>query len=300
MLIAGFSPRIAYSDARDKLREKATLQYSAENYIEAKKFLLEIVQEDTSGRFWMDYAMLSDIYLQEGKLDSAKNIISIGKSRSDNAEDPRVRRRNEIVWENIFKQLNHKTDFLIFPKYERLELYANDRIDSLQQAQEMNQKIDELLFASTIDKPVISPGPTVNGMLAKKTAIDSSDTTQQALSLSDNEKITASIYPQLAGGVKALNKYIKDNSLYPDSAASAEIPFGAVVARVKVDTSGIPTDINIIRVKPDSLGFSELAIEVFRNMKYIPAESEGKKISSEFQVPILFRAPEDISKSKEN
>jgi TonB family protein len=300
LLFAGSMFLAVYADERDKIREKASSQYSAGNFAEAKKYLLELIDGDTNGRFWMDYAMLCNIYLGEGNLDSAKNIIEVGISRSGQAEDQRITRRNHVVWENLSKQLKHKTDNLTFPKFERLELYADERMDSLQQMQEIDQKLDELLFASTINKPVISQPSIANEMQQQITAGDSTDSSQQTIPLPDEAILAPSVYPRLAGGIVAVNQFINDNALYPDTALTASIPYGAAVARIKVDTAGTPTDIDIIRVKPDSLGFGELAIELFRNMKYIPAESEGKKISSEFQVPVLFKAPESENKSKEN
>ena len=113
----------------------------------------------------------------------------------------------------------------------------------------------------------------------------------------NNEKITekdttivfvSDPMPQFPGGEDSLWKFIEENLVYPHILHNVGVEVRVVIGFV-VEKDGSLTDFKIIR----SSGPPVLAEEALRVAKlmpnWIPAKIQGRAVSTQFQIPIIFR-----------
>lgn len=91
-------------------------------------------------------------------------------------------------------------------------------------------------------------------------------------------------YPE---GNAALMKFINDNLIWPEILNESCIE-GRVIVKFVVTETGELTDIKVVHSLEKHL--DEEAVRVIKLMpKWIPAEINGRKISSYYTVPVLFK-----------
>lgn len=104
----------------------------------------------------------------------------------------------------------------------------------------------------------------------------------------DAEIIRCFIQPdsstQIIGGLESL----QDRLQYPSSALEKGID-GTVFVVLTIDTSGTPTNPKIL--KGLGYGCDEEAKRLVTTSNYFPAILHGKKIKSQFMIPIKFKLP---------
>lgn len=94
---------------------------------------------------------------------------------------------------------------------------------------------------------------------------------------------------QFPGGEKALLAYLEGNITYPEQMRQ-QGKSGRVMVSFVITRKGKIEDIRI-RKTPDE-GFNETVIRLVQGMpKWKPAKVKGKKVSSRWTLPILFRLP---------
>jgi len=95
---------------------------------------------------------------------------------------------------------------------------------------------------------------------------------------------TTPLYP---GGEEAMNKFIEDNLIYPESALKDNIS-GRVEVKFLVDTAGMPTSVHIQSgLTPDC---NLAAMEVVKKMPaWIPAMRGNRKTTGFVTVPVIFK-----------
>jgi len=102
--------------------------------------------------------------------------------------------------------------------------------------------------------------------------------------------------PEYPGGDDALYKYIAKNLEYPQQAKDSSIE-GRVIIEFTIDTAGYVTNAAIIHKQLTGIeegaydfGLGECAINVVtKSPKWHPAKSNGKVISIQMIIPILFK-----------
>ena len=95
------------------------------------------------------------------------------------------------------------------------------------------------------------------------------------------------IMAQYPEGNAALKKFISDNLIWPEILNGSCIE-GRVIVKFIVTETGELTDIKVMRSLEKHL--DEEAVRVIKLMpKWIPAEINGRKISSYYTVPVLFK-----------
>lgn len=95
------------------------------------------------------------------------------------------------------------------------------------------------------------------------------------------------VMAQYPGGNSALMKFINDNLIWPEILNESCIE-GRVIVTVLVTETGELSDIEVVRSLEKHL--DEEAVRVIKLMpKWIPAEINGKKISSYYTLPVLFK-----------
>ena len=92
--------------------------------------------------------------------------------------------------------------------------------------------------------------------------------------------------PQFPGGQEAFRRYIKDSVRYPQSARNESLS-GKVYVSFKVTETGKIDSVRLLRGFYDSCDME--ALRVIRAMPdWIPAKHNGKPISVQFNLPIIF------------
>ena len=92
--------------------------------------------------------------------------------------------------------------------------------------------------------------------------------------------------PQFPGGDKAMMEFIVKNLIYPQEAIEERIQ-GNVHVRLSIDTEG-KVSFDRVLGKPNKY-LQEEAVRVIKLMpNWIPAERDGKKVSSYYIIPIRF------------
>lgn len=95
------------------------------------------------------------------------------------------------------------------------------------------------------------------------------------------------VMAQYPGGNSALMKFINDNLIWPEILNESCIE-GRVIVKVLVTETGELSDIEVVRSLEKHL--DEEAVRVIKLMpKWIPAEINGKKISSYYTLSVLFK-----------
>ena len=92
---------------------------------------------------------------------------------------------------------------------------------------------------------------------------------------------------QFPGGNKKLIEYLRDNLVYPKEAQEKSIE-GRVLVSFVVKKDGSIGDVEVVR-DVDPLLDAE-AIRVVKSMpKWVPAQLNGRDVSSQFRLPIAFK-----------
>jgi len=267
-----------------ELRSSAFKQYSTGEYDEAYPILMKLVMEDTLAAFWMDYFMLADIYLRRFQTDSSNWVIKLGIERTETNEDPRLLKRNTDIWDNLREQLKYHRPYLTIPPYRYLEEYAEKTPDSLTVMGSEASLIDTIAAQSdsiTVDTAVA--------------VVDSGRLFPPSFRPGGAEfpynPSAPALPPRLIGGIAAIQSYIEEHNLFPDSALQVGVKQGVVAVNVTVDTSGNAVDFMIIHIVPEGMGFEEMAVEVLRNMQYEPALADSVKVVGVLQQMVPFQAP---------
>ena len=274
------------------MRKKAVKFYSAGSYEDAYSIINELLASDTTAFFWTDYALSADILLRKGKVDSAKAIIERGRAITEKSSDIRLIARNKEAFDNLSKQLKHNSKTLIFPAFKPLDTFTEISLKGEGKVEDFDSVTPDLvLVAPSKKKKNLREAYKANGAVHS-----SNDDSTKADSLSfapDEIAEIISLPPIIEGGIEAVNSYIAANILYPSSEEAGYSEFGAAVVKVSVDTNGITSGIEAVRAAPANAGFEELAVEVFRNMKYEPGIGKEGKIAGIIQIPVLFLNPSE-------
>jgi len=106
---------------------------------------------------------------------------------------------------------------------------------------------------------------------------------------------TTPLYP---GGEEAMNQFIEDNLIYPESALKDNVS-GRVIVRFLVDTAGMPTTVHIQQgLTPDC---NLAAMEVIKKMPaWIPATRDRKKTTGFVTVPVIFKIKQVVYEYQES
>jgi len=129
-LLLTFSVAYPLSGIRDKQRQQAFKLYTAQEYDSALPLLRDFVFQDTTVFYLMDYFMLADIYIRQADKDSARLVISRGRSFTEKSEDDRLMKRNLEFFDSLDFQLKYQTISLKPPKLKSLESYVEIVIDT--------------------------------------------------------------------------------------------------------------------------------------------------------------------------
>ena len=268
-----------------ELHNSAFTEYSIGEYDTAYPLLMKLVMEDTLAFFWMDYFMLADIYLRRNQPDSSDWVINLGVERTEINEDPRLLKRNTEIWDNLKEQLNYQRAYLTIPPYRSLDHYAEKPPDSLTHIESKTASTDSIT-------DIQSDSTTLDTALA---IADTGETSSPVFVPGGGEfpynPLAPALPPRLIGGMAAIQSYIEEHSLFPDSALQAGVKQGVVAVDVTVDTSGNAVDFIIIHIVPEGMGFEEMAVEVLKNMRFEPAVSDSVKVVGILQQMVPFQAP---------
>jgi protein TonB len=103
--------------------------------------------------------------------------------------------------------------------------------------------------------------------------------------------IITDVPPEFPGGEDSLHKFISRELQYPEEAIKKQIQ-GLVFVKFVVEKDGSITNIQVVRGIYPLL--DEEAVRVIKNMPpWIPAEKNGKKVRSQFTLPIVFKLYDD-------
>lgn len=94
--------------------------------------------------------------------------------------------------------------------------------------------------------------------------------------------------PELIGGQQAIAEYIRDNDLFPETAAEFNIA-GQVMIGFIVSKEGVPTEVKVIQERPKDLGFGEAGVKVMKAMRFTPGVQGDRTVPVEMQQPIVFK-----------
>ena len=75
--------------------------------------------------------------------------------------------------------------------------------------------------------------------------------------------------------------------VYPPIAQRSGIE-GTVYLELFIDAQGTIRNISILRETPENRGFGEAAVNAFRDITVVPAESNGQKVAVRYRYPIRF------------
>ena len=93
--------------------------------------------------------------------------------------------------------------------------------------------------------------------------------------------------PQYPGGEDAMNQFIEENLIYPESALKENVS-GRVFVRFLVDTAGMPKNIHIQQGLTSDC--NNAAMEVVKKMPaWIPAMRNNRKTDAFVTVPVIFK-----------
>jgi len=94
--------------------------------------------------------------------------------------------------------------------------------------------------------------------------------------------------PEFPGGQEAMRQYLMKNLVYPSDALANNVG-GRVYLRFQITEDGSISTVKVQRGIPDCQECDEEAVRVVKSMpKWKPAESNGKPVSSWYNLPIRF------------
>jgi protein TonB len=95
--------------------------------------------------------------------------------------------------------------------------------------------------------------------------------------------------PEFIGGREAMNKYLSENLVYPESAKKKGIE-GKVYLKFVISESGNISNVKIQKGIPDCPECDTEAIRVVNNMPdWTPAKTNGKPVNSWYNLPVAFK-----------
>ena len=278
---------------RSQIREDAFNAYRMGEYSEAAVKLNELIRQDSTAFNIVEYFMLANILVMEGKQDSAKQIVELAYSRTGTSTDSLLIKRNTEFLDNLRKQLKNQRNILNIPDLKSLESYKAPPAPVVLQIDSTAAMVTDSTEQSA-DSSAIEPDTLVSVVDTSVTVIDTANSLPGENPLSrrnENEMLIPpgnEAQPVLIGGVMAVQQYIEQNELFPDSAANSGVVRGMALVEVTVDTLGNPIDITVINCEPEKMGFEEAAYEVMSNMQYRPAVTDSGKIVGRLYQPISF------------
>ncbi len=261
----------AFAPIDDQSTREIFQLYVRGEYYAAKARLIRFMEQDTAAFGILRYFMLADIYTREQKFDSALQVVNLAWDRTNKSGNLLLIKRNGEFIDSLKSQLSFERKYLRIPKLKPLESYEMAREDS-----------------------GVSDSAAVEVMDAESAEMDSSKSLLEVGILGRDPQLPkmSGNQPVLIGGLQAIERYIVENEVFPDSALKAGIEQAMVFAEVTVDTFGNPIDIAIIQAAPENMGFEESAREVLMNMQYRPAETDSGKIVSRLAQPVRFNLAE--------
>ncbi|MDR0708220.1 MAG: TonB family protein [Treponema sp.] len=81
---------------------------------------------------------------------------------------------------------------------------------------------------------------------------------------------------------------IRKNTEYPAIALRSGVE-GAVILELFIDNKGEIRRINVLKEDPSDRGFAEAAVNAFRNITAVPAESNGVAVAVRYRYPVRFK-----------
>ena len=93
--------------------------------------------------------------------------------------------------------------------------------------------------------------------------------------------------PEFPGGFSGLEKYVKDNTQYPQEAFSQKIE-GTVFVQFVIDTNGKATQVKVMNTKSNPILQNEAVRVVSTMPSWKPGTQSGKKVNVYFTVPVPF------------
>ena len=105
----------------------------------------------------------------------------------------------------------------------------------------------------------------------------------------DSKNKKADSYAMPAGGMAELAK----NIVYPEEAKTNKVT-GKVFVQASIDANGIVTETKVI--EGIGSGCDEAAVNAVKNTKFKPAIVDGKNVTSDVTIPIMFKL--DCDKKK--
>lgn len=134
-------------------------------------------------------------------------------------------------------------------------------------------------------------GPFVAGSAAEETAVPVTNEIRATEDLSSGRE-EVPVYKvekkaQFPGGTKKLIEYLRNNLKYPEASIDVGVE-GTVLVSFVVRKDGSIDDVKAVRSVDPLL--DEEAIRVVKSMpKWVPAQLNGKDVSSQFRLPIAFK-----------
>jgi protein TonB len=81
---------------------------------------------------------------------------------------------------------------------------------------------------------------------------------------------------------------IRKNTEYPAIALRSGVE-GAVILELFIDNKGEIRRINVLKEDPPDRGFAEAAVNAFRDITAVPAESNGVAVAVRYRYPVRFK-----------
>lgn len=162
-------------------------------------------------------------------------------------------------------------------------------------SEEMMDK-DNTTKVEGIEEDIDEPGevetglelPTVGEFVVEDmTQADSVDTSEYAIEEGDVDVfVLIEEYASFPGGEEALDDYLEKNIVYPKLAKEQRIS-GTVVVKFVVEKDGSITNARVLREIGGGCGAE--ALRVVKNMpKWKPGKQSGRRVRSEYTLPIFF------------
>ena len=171
------------------------------------------------------------------------------------------------------------------PLKSTIAFVAPEIVDQSQITDDNEMKTQEELTKSNLQISVA----TIEGT-DDKIGIDIADLLQhQKIADEESKKVYdfVEVNPSYPGGEGDLDKYLRDNIIYPKVARELGIE-GTVIIHFVVNKNGAITDVTAQRSPHKSL--SDEAIRVVKAMpKWVPGKQNGKAVNVNFVLPIVFK-----------
>lgn len=152
--------------------------------------------------------------------------------------------------------------------------------------EESEETVGNEVVPEPVQEPVIEEKPTV---VREKQTEKKAPVAKESSKPVDNNKVydIAEQMPSYPDGNSAMQKYLADNIVYPESAERRGVE-GIVVISFIVETDGSLTNFKVVRSPDPDLGRE--ALRVCKTMKrWIPGRKNGKPVRVRCVTPIRFK-----------